>query len=211
MRSNVEIQGDTDIPIGKSAVRLLTSNSTLEPMLVLERSDKLILVTAARPPVLVPPPSYSLFGFFSYFQRSQPTPNLNPYELSIETFTGSDIPKQAGRGKLLRAVIIDNECADSFEHDMLNAALTFTKYDNACSLTVNLLRKCTDQRIKQEWVNAIFDVDNDTPSPSIVRFNLKQALRSTSFTKKPDATEATSGYRNAINATTHSPPSAATS
>lgn len=166
MRSEVEVLGDSSVSVGKSVVRLLTSNSTLEPILVLERSNKIILVTATRPPAPAPQSSYysfySFFGLFSYFQKSQPIPNLNPYELLIETFTGPDIPKQTARGNLLKSVAIDDKCADLLESDMLGAAAIFTKYDNACSLVVNLLRKCTDPRINKEWINDIFAVDNNS-------------------------------------------------
>ncbi|HHF7344203.1 TPA: hypothetical protein ACPSKB_000605 [Legionella feeleii] len=170
MRSVVEVHGDSGVPPGKSIVRLLTSNSTLEPVLALERSDKIIQVTAARPPVPAPPLSYySFFNIFSYFQKPQPVPNLNPYQLYIEIFTGEDIAKQSAKGKLLKTAEIDDLCADSLESDMLAAVSLFTKYDNACSLVVNLLRKCTDLRIKREWINDIFAVDNDSSCQSPIQ------------------------------------------
>lgn len=136
-----------------SAIHLFKLKSTQEPILVLERSDKVILVTATQPPI---PQCYSgIWGLFSFAQKTPP-PNPNPYNLSIKTFTPADMPNQAASATSLRFAEISNECAESLQKDMLNAAEIFTKQDCAFSLIVKLLRKCTDNSTKESLLDDIY-------------------------------------------------------
>lgn len=79
--------------------------------------------------------------------------------------------KQATTLTSLRTAKISNECADSLENDMLNATEIFAKHDNACLLVVNLLRKCMDKQVKEQWIDAIFgrssDKQNSNDGPKV--------------------------------------------
>ncbi|HHF7349430.1 TPA: hypothetical protein ACPSKE_002637 [Legionella feeleii] len=168
MRSQVEVK-----PAEKSSVSLWISRDTQEPILALQRPDKLILVTAVRPVVIptVRSFSYSCLFFCSCSDLPKLPTTLNPYELQIETIYMScpDIPTESLRDPVLKMGEIDNQCADLLESTILGAEALFEKHDNACTLIIKLIRQCTDENIRVDWANAILGINDDYKSSSILR------------------------------------------